>query len=225
MTAFEPRPQDKLVILRRVPIFASCSESELHVIADRSRLVEYKKGECIYQEGDAAAAFYIVSSGRLRVFSRTSGQEQTLTVLHNGDSFGEVSLLTGENHSATVQALNDTLVLELERKDFDDVINRIPSLVLYLSRLLSKRLRTRQVGTEFSEATVAAVYGATRGVGRTSFAAALAATLRRETEHQVVVVDLNSEAGERETSEARSQLSSSKNSDRKRQKDLHARHL
>ena len=193
MTTFEPaRPQDKVIILKRVPVFASCTEEQLHLVADRTRLVEYKKGEHIYREGDPADAFYMVSSGRLRVFSQTDGQEKTFTILHNGDSFGEISLLTGETHSATVQALNDTLILQLEKKDFDDVINRIPSLVLYLSRLLSRRLRTRERGGEFSEATIVAIYSAAKGVGRTFFAVALAASLKRETGQAVVVVDLSS---------------------------------
>ena len=70
MTLFESaRPQDKVVILRRVPVFTSCTEDQLHLIADRTRLVEYKKGEVVYREGDSADAFYIISSGRVRVFT------------------------------------------------------------------------------------------------------------------------------------------------------------
>ena len=199
MTVFEPpRPQEKVIILKRVPVFASCTEEQLHFIADRTRLVEYKKGEFIYREGDAADAFYIVSSGRLRIFSEAEGHERTFAFLHNGDSFGEISLLTGETHSAHVQAINDTLVLQLEKRHFDAVINRIPSLVLYLSRLLSRRLRTRERGREFSEATVAAIYSATKGVGRTSFAVALAASLKRETGRDVVIVDVSGTEGDRE---------------------------
>ncbi len=193
MTTFEPpRPQDKVIILRRVPVFSSCSEEQLHLIADRTRLVEYKKGECVYRQGDQADAFYIISTGRLRIYAQVGSEERTIAVVHNGDSFGEISLLTGEVHSATVQALNDTLVLQLEKKDFDDVINKIPSLVLYLSRLLSKRLRTRELGSEFSEATIVAVYSAVRGVGRTCFAVALATQLRRETGREAMIVDFSS---------------------------------
>ncbi|PIQ84238.1 MAG: hypothetical protein COV75_03230 [Candidatus Omnitrophica bacterium CG11_big_fil_rev_8_21_14_0_20_63_9] len=192
MSAFEsPRPEDKVVILKRVPVFASCTDDQLHLIADRTRLVEYKKGELVYREGDAAEAFYVLSSGRLRVFSHSGAEEKTFAILHNGDSFGEISLLTGEVHSATVQALNDTLVLELQKKDFDDVINRIPSLVLHLSRMLSKRLRMREHGKEFAEATIAAIYSAATGVGRTCFAVSLASTLRRETGQPVVIVDFS----------------------------------
>ncbi len=192
MTALESsRPQDKLSILRRIPLFASCDEAQLQLVAERTRLVEYKKAERVYQEGDRADAFYIVSSGRLRVFSGPAGHEQLLTILHNGDTFGEISLLTGEMHSATVEAVNDTLVLQLGKTDFDELINRIPSLVLYLSRLLSKRLRTKQQGGGPAEATVIAVYGAVRGVGRTVFSTALAASLRRETRQPVIVVDFS----------------------------------
>lgn len=191
-----PRPQDKLAILRRIALFASCAEEQLHLIAERSRLVEYKKGETIYREGDRAEALYIIASGRLQVFTVTNGQKQLYTVLHNGDTFGEISLLTGETHSATVEALNDTLVLELQKRDFEDLINQIPSLVLHLSRVLSKRLRTKGHLASVGEATVVAIYSAAKGVGRTLFAVALAATVRRETNRRVVVVDFSTPEGE-----------------------------
>ena len=191
-----PRPQDKLAILRRIALFASCAEEQLHLIAERSRLVEYKKGETIYREGDRAEALYIIASGRLQVFAVTNGQKQLYTVLHNGETFGEISLLTGETHSATVEALNDTLVLELQKRDFEDLINRIPSLVLHLSRVLSKRLRTKGHSASVGEATVVAVCSAAKGVGRTLFAVALAATLRRETNRRVVVVDFSTPEGD-----------------------------
>ena len=191
-----PRPQDKLAILRRIALFTSCDEEQLHLIAERSRLVEYKKGETIYREGDLAEALYIIASGRLQVFTVTDGQKQLYTVLHNGDTFGEVSLLTGETHSATVEALNDTLVLELQKRDFEDLINRIPSLVLHLSRVLSKRLRTKGHSASVGESTVVAIYSAAKGVGRTLFAVALAATVRRETNRRVVVVDFSTPEGD-----------------------------
>ena len=195
-TAGFSQPQDKLVILRRVPLFASCTEEQLRLVAERTRLLEYKKGEHIYDEGDKADAFYIVASGRIRVFSVVNGQEQLLTVLHNGDTFGEISLLTGEVHSATVEALNDTLVFQLQKADFDELINRIPSLVLYLSRLLSKRLRSREQVPGVGEATVIAIHSARKGVGQTLFAMALATALRRETGRGVIVADFSTPEGE-----------------------------
>ncbi|MBI2093759.1 MAG: cyclic nucleotide-binding domain-containing protein [Candidatus Omnitrophica bacterium] len=191
MTTGDARSQDKVVILKRLLVFSVCTEEQLQFIAERTRLVEYKKGEIIYREGDPADAFYIVSFGRLRVFSKAEAdtKERTLSILHNGDCFGEISLLTGESHSASVHALNDTLILRLEKKDFEDVINRIPSLVLHLSRSLSKRLRVRELGSEFSDTTIIGITSAIAGIGRTSFSISLATHLVRETAKAVAVVD------------------------------------
>ncbi|OGX14350.1 MAG: hypothetical protein A3K11_10880 [Nitrospirae bacterium RIFCSPLOWO2_12_FULL_63_8] len=190
-----PHPKDKVVLLKRIPLFAGCPEREIVLIADRTRLVEYKKGEVIYRAGDMANAFYTVVSGRLRVFGQSGGVEKTFTVLHNGDTFGEISLLTGETHSATVEAINDTLVLELQKADFEEVINRVPSLVLYLSRQVSKRLRMKDLAGEYAEAQVVAVYSAARGVGRSVFAMAMAAMLVRETRHPTILLSLGDSHG------------------------------
>jgi NTE family protein len=196
MTLDLPRPEDKFSILKRIPLFSECTEEQLHLVTERSRLVEYKKGERIYHEGANADAFYVVASGRLQVFTMIDGQRHLLAVLHNGDTLGEISLLTGEVHSATVEALNDTLVLQLEKQDFDELINRIPSLVLYLSRLLSKRLRTRQQVGGTAEAMMVAIYSAAKGVGRTLYAITLAAALRHETNREVLLIDLSTAEGE-----------------------------
>ena len=76
MTGLEfPHPKDKLLLLRRLPVFSGCTERQLLLIADRTRLVEYKKGEVVYREGGEANAFYIVVSGRLRI-ARGKGEEK-----------------------------------------------------------------------------------------------------------------------------------------------------
>ncbi|MBI3324423.1 MAG: cyclic nucleotide-binding domain-containing protein [Candidatus Omnitrophica bacterium] len=191
-----PHPQDKLGILKKIVLFSSCTDEELQLVVERSRLVEYKKSEAIFQEGDLAEAFYIVASGRLQVFTVVNGQRRAIAMLHNGDTFGEISLLTGDVHSATVEAVNDTLVLQLEKPDFDELINRIPSLVLHLSRLLSRRLRTTNRPGIAGEATIVAIYSAAKGVGRTLFAVSLATMLRRETGREVILVDFSTPDGE-----------------------------
>lgn len=186
-----PQPQDKLRILKRIPLFASLSGEELALVAEKTRLVEFKAEETVYREGDAADAFYVVASGRLKVYTDAGGREQVLAYLHKGDSLGEISLLTGETHSASVRSQSDALVLKLEKVDFDDVINRIPSLVLYLSRVLSRRLRRKEgAAGPYAEALVIAVYGPSADAAPARFAAALAAGLARETRREAILVDL-----------------------------------
>ncbi len=188
-----PQPQDKIRILKRIPIFSQLSEDELALVAGKTRLVEFKPDEVIYQEGDTADAFYVVASGRLKAYSQRGNREQPFAYLHKGDSFGEISLLTGETHSTSVKAQSDALILKLEKADFDEVINRIPSLVLYLSRTLSRRLRSKESATgPYAEATIVSVYSVGADVAaRARFAAALAMSLKRETRRDVILLDMS----------------------------------
>ena len=55
---------NKELILKEIPLFASLSEEELELIQDKSDIIDYKKGEIIYQEGSTPDAFYCVISGR-----------------------------------------------------------------------------------------------------------------------------------------------------------------
>src|SRR3990167_7860052 len=119
MNGFASQPQDKLQLLKRIGLFADLTDQELQLIANSTRLVEFKKDEVVYHEGDPADALYVVISGRLKLLMTTQRGEQVLNYLHRGDSFGEISLLTGESHSATVRAINDTLVLALTKDKFE----------------------------------------------------------------------------------------------------------
>ena len=187
-----PQPEDKVRMLKRIPLFAELSEDELQFIAAKMRLVEFKQDEDIYHEGDAADAFYVVASGKLKVYSARGGREQIFAYLHTGDSFGEISLLTGETHSASVRCHSDSLVLKLEKADFDEVINRTPSLVLYLSRTLSRRLRSREgMAGPHAEATIVAIYNIAEPPARARFAATLALCLQQETRRPAILLDLS----------------------------------
>ena len=186
------QPQDKIQLLKRIALFSSLTDQELQLVTNSTRLVEFKKDEAVYHEGDPADALYVVVSGRLKLVTMTMRGEQVLTYLHRGDSFGEISLLTGESHSATVLAINDTLVLMLRKEQFDLIIDQIPALVLHLSRVLSRRLRRREGRPpEFSEATIVSVYSAVKGVGSTAFALSLALNFKRETNRETIVLDMS----------------------------------
>ena len=193
-----PQPQDKIRILKRISLFSALSEEELALVASKTRLVEFKLDEVIYKEGDTADAFYVVASGRLKVYTQMGNREQVYAYLHKGDSFGEISLLTGETHSASVKAQSDALVLQLQKQDFDEVINRIPSLVLYLSRALSRRLRSKESSAgPYAEATIISVYNvAGDGTTRARFSIALAMSLKQETRREVILLDLSPGGGE-----------------------------
>ena len=98
-------------------------------------------GEVVVSEGSPAVAFYLVESGRLRVVKQGQGGEEVmLNVLTRGDAFGEMALLDGGVHTATVRCSTDATLLVLDGMDFQALLAETPRLVEHLSIL--KRQRT-----------------------------------------------------------------------------------
>ena len=180
-------------LLRQIPLFANLSDLQLDFIAHHSRLVEHEKGEVIYSRGEPPDAFYCLISGRVQVFSGSSGgRRETTEILHRGDYFGMTSLLTNEPHSVTAQALNDAILLKMKRSDFEKILREMPEVTIHLSTTLSRRLRQKGVQSKrVFESTLISVYSPVKGTGRTMYAINLAASLHKETGKQVILVDIS----------------------------------
>ena len=184
---------------QEIPLFSSLSSSDLRVIEKKMRLVEYKRGDLVYEEGTPADAFYVIVSGRFRVFQKARGEEpKTLAYLYRGDYFGESSLLTGQSHSATVEARSDGLLLRLDKEDFLKTLAEIPALSLHLSRTLGHRLtKIEGPGRKKQEVKVAALYSTISTELSFQLLNDLATNVFRETKSRVLFVDFldPSEAG------------------------------
>lgn len=182
--------------LEDIPLFSSLAPAEQKIIEKRVRLVEYKRGDLVYEEGTPSEAFYVVVSGRFRVFNnnRSISGGETLFYLYRGDHFGETSLLTGQNHSASIEAKRDGLVLRLQKKDFLKLVEEIPSISLHLNRSLGHRLTKSEnpLGRR-REVKVAALYAHSDVEDSAMFWMDLAAKVVRETQHRAIIVDFSAQ--------------------------------
>lgn len=179
------------LLLREIPLFSRLTAREFAVIKEKSSFREYKKGEVIYREGSPPDAFYCVISGRVLVYVQGPGAETRLEYLHHGKYFGIISLLTGEAHSVTAQAINDSLLLVIQKDDFDLVLEKIPRLAIDLSRTLSRRLKSKDFHLKtIFESTVVSVFSSYSQAGKTLYALNLALSLRKETGKTVVILDV-----------------------------------
>jgi CRP-like cAMP-binding protein len=128
--------------LKRVPLFSDLSEGELARFTDVVRQREYPKNSVILFEDDPGDALYIVSSGQVKVvLIGEDGREVILSVLGDGDFFGEMSLIDDEPRSAHVIAMKDSSLLVLRRDDFQQQIQQLPSIALKVLKVLVGRLR------------------------------------------------------------------------------------
>lgn len=104
-------------------------------------------GELLFQAGEDADSLYLVRSGRLGVFRQEDGlAPQFLGVIKPGEPVGEMALIAGTPHSASVVALRDSEILALPRDDFFEAVRTRPEVMIELSRLMLQRARERAPG-------------------------------------------------------------------------------
>lgn len=128
-------------VLNTSELFAGCTPAEREAAAARLRPRRFAPGNILLQQGQFSAELHIIRSGTVSVRSSDSlGRASELARLGPGQFVGEMSLLTGQAHSATVVALSPTEALVLGRDDFLALLTTSPRLAQNISRVLSERL-------------------------------------------------------------------------------------
>lgn len=131
-----------LELIRRVPLFSLLAADQAAAVANAVVKRRYKRGENIVDQGQKSDALYILLTGRARVLSTNSrGREVILATLQVGDYIGEMSLIDGQPHSATVRADAQTDTLVLGRAEFSRCLPDSGSMAYSLLRGLVQRLR------------------------------------------------------------------------------------
>ena len=129
--------------LQSVPLFSHLSEEEAESISRATRERAYPKNSVIVFEDDPGDALFVVKTGQVKVvLTSEDGREVILSVLGEGDFFGEMSLIDDQPRSAHVIAMEDSRLLVLYREDFHRCLETTPRIALGLLRALSRRLRS-----------------------------------------------------------------------------------
>jgi CRP-like cAMP-binding protein len=113
---------------------------------DRKRLVERFSHQVIdpatvvIQEGALPSFLYLIKSGRAEVFIQEGGKEIIVGHLAAGDIFGEISLLLGRNHTASVRTVTRTDLLMAARGDVEEILGAYPQIRQTLKEYGRERL-------------------------------------------------------------------------------------
>jgi putative oxidoreductase len=103
--------------------------------------VSVSAGARVVSQGEAPEFFYVIQSGRVRVFRETADRIQTnLTELGAGAYFGEVALVTGQPRSASVEALEDATLIKVSKEEFDRLLDQNPQLARHIIQQLASWL-------------------------------------------------------------------------------------
>jgi CRP/FNR family transcriptional regulator, cyclic AMP receptor protein len=131
------------------PLFAAMRAEELDEIMNFASERRVRRGQMIFQRGDNASSMVVVLRGRIRISSVSSdGKEVTLNVINQGEITGELALLDGKPRSADGTAIEDTLLLVVERRNFVPFLAQNQDLTLRLLSVLCERVRRTSMALE-----------------------------------------------------------------------------
>lgn len=125
-----------------IPMFKGLPGTELEQLTRIAADETFPRGGTIFLEGDEGNGFYVVLSGRVKIFKLSAdGKEQTLHLFGPGEPFGEVALFSGTRFPANAEAMEESRILFFPSHAFADLIRENPSVAMNMLALLSLRLR------------------------------------------------------------------------------------
>jgi CRP/FNR family transcriptional regulator, cyclic AMP receptor protein len=129
-------------LLRQVALFSSLPDEELSSVARRSTIQRYTERQEILSAGDSGTEVFFILSGRVEVRNYSkSGREFVYSTIGAGESFGEFAAIDGLPRSASIVALEDSLVCRMGSSEFLSVLSSNFDIALKLLRLLTAKLR------------------------------------------------------------------------------------
>jgi CRP/FNR family transcriptional regulator, cyclic AMP receptor protein len=134
--------QRALWYLKKIPLFQDLGPDAMARLAETVHIAEVRRRQVIYLPGDPGRTVYFVNGGRVKISKVTrDGKELTLAYRGPGELFGEIALVEGGPREEMAEAMENALLTEMERGDFERLIQTQPLLGLRLARLLTQRRR------------------------------------------------------------------------------------
>lgn len=160
--------------LLALPFFQGLDPEALTDVAVRGCWQSMAGGWPLFFAGEPSDSLHFVISGRLIVVKQTPEGDQVVGYVRAGEPAGEMSMLSGEAHSATVFALRDTEILTLSRADVEHIIHEHGEFAGALSRIILKRAHHPSASFQQSAPRIFALVATSPAVDVNTIAADLA---------------------------------------------------
>lgn len=128
--------------LQQTLVFQGLSSTQLVSVVQIAQLQSFGKGEIIFKQGGEATGFFVIKSGRVKVFKVSlTGKEQILNIFESGANFAEVAALDGKSFPASAATLEPTELIFFPRRTFLDLLQQHPDISINMLISLSQHLR------------------------------------------------------------------------------------
>ncbi|MBD3266998.1 cyclic nucleotide-binding domain-containing protein [bacterium] len=113
-----------------------------NLAAHSKDILKAPKGTVLMREGEIGKSAFLVLEGRLLVERNIHGENVIIAEIMPRDIVGELAILDNEPRSATVTAIEDSLLIEFDKHRIKSIIRRSPDIAEVILKLLSHKLRT-----------------------------------------------------------------------------------
>jgi len=132
---------DILLFLKRIPLYSSMHLEQLRIVATHLVERDVLPGEVIFREGEFSHELYIIVAGKVEIVQQRPNGLLTLVTLAVGDFFGDIALVGDQPRSASVVAIEPTVLLTLSPAHFRQIVLEDPAMSFEIFRALSARIR------------------------------------------------------------------------------------
>jgi CRP-like cAMP-binding protein len=133
--------------LHNITLFENLVDEELERVLQLAFIKDYKRSLTLFFEGMQGGIMYVLIEGEIKLYKKNkAGDEIFLATISRGDYMGELSLIDDDQRSATAKISDNSRLLVITRKCFNDMLYKEPKIaakiLLNIIKKTSQRLKT-----------------------------------------------------------------------------------
>lgn len=138
------KPLDVCELLAHAPLFSSLNRNSCEILANSAQVHRLLKNKFLYRRGEVAAGVYLVAVGWIKasIPVARSRHGKVIEMFGPGDSFGETLMLLNHPHIVDAQALDDSVVICLNKRDIEEILSLEAEFALKMLKNVSLRFET-----------------------------------------------------------------------------------
>lgn len=128
--------------LRGLPLFSELKKEQLREVISISKILQLKKNESVFSEGDHYKGFFILLKGLVKVFKFSStGKESVLHLIKPFETFGDVPLFESGDYPVNAQAMSDSVIVLFPKTEFLKLLSENSDICIKMLAGFAKKMR------------------------------------------------------------------------------------
>lgn len=130
-------------VISKIPFFEMLTPADQELLSDLWKRRTLKEGDVLFVKGESGSSMFVIETGTIEISVPLGGKNEKLRIshLHEGDFFGELSLIDGQPRTATATAMEECVLLQMKRQEFVTFLLERPAVAIAMMSEIGKRLR------------------------------------------------------------------------------------